>query len=738
MPVIISHTELELLIKAEHSSPHDLLGMHPINLNGSDCLVVRVFVQNTQSCSVILKKDKNEEIFHLEKIHDLGFYEGILHKKEVFKYQLRVELGNGEIRQFSDPYSFIPTLSEEDTYLFNNGEDHFIYKKQGAHPKTIQGVHGVSMVVWAPSAKRVSVIGDFNHWDARFHPMRMLGTSGVWELFIPGLEEGMKYKYELIGGDNAIHQKTDPYGTFFESPPHNASIIQAVDNYKWEDRNWINRRKKADWSKKPISVYEMHIDSWKRKIEDGNRPLSYRELAVDLIDYLLDMNYTHVEFMPISEYPFLGSWGYQVTGFFAPTHRYGEPDDFKYLVDKLHQNNIGVIVDWVPGHFPKDRFALAQFDGTHLYEHSDPKQGEHQDWGTLIFNYSRHEVKGFLIASALAWFDRYHIDGLRVDAVASMLYLDYSREEGQWIPNQYGGNENLEAMEFMREANNLVHEYFPGSLMIAEESTSWGGVSKPVSQGGLGFDFKWNMGWMNDTLEYFKLDPVFRKWHHGELTFGMIYQYSEKFMMVFSHDEVVHGKGSMLLKMAAGSISEKANSLRSLYALMWCWPGKNTLFMGSDFGQSSEWKYDESLEWHLLQYKDHEGIQMIVRDLNKLYCKEAAFHESDLDPKGFEWRMLDDSENSVIGFIRKDTKDKNYFLVVTNCTPVARENYRISVPKTGFWEEIINTDALEYGGNGVGNQGGRKTEVEADNGHDNTILINVPGYSTVVFKYKSK
>lgn len=734
--MIIPEPELKLFLKAEHPSPHNILGMHPTKVEGKDCLVVRAMVQNTISCSVVPLEGSVDTCYPLEKINDLGFYEGIIPRKDIFKYQLRLELGNGETRQLFDPFCFSPSISDEDTYLFNRGEDHYLYKKHGAHVKELNGVTGVSFVVWAPSAKRVSVIGDFNHWDARFHPMRMLGSSGVWEIFIPGLEQGMKYKYELIGGDNAIHQKTDPYGTYFESPPHNASIIQSVDEYDWGDSKWIKKRQKTDWAKKPVSVYEMHIDSWKRKIEDGNRPFTYRELADELTAYLLDMNYTHVEFMPISEYPFLGSWGYQVTGFFAPTHRYGEPDDFKYLVDVLHQNNIGVIIDWVPGHFPKDRFALAQFDGTHLYEHQDPRQGEHQDWGTLIFNYGRHEVKGFLIASALAWFDRYHIDGLRVDAVASMLYLDYSRENGQWIPNKYGGNENLEAIDFMKEANSLVHKYYPGALMIAEESTSWGGVSKPIDEGGLGFDFKWNMGWMNDTLEYFKLDPVFRKWHHGELTFGMIYQYSENFMMVFSHDEVVHGKGSMLIKMAAGSISEKAQCLRSLYALMWSWPGKNTLFMGSDFGQSSEWKYDESIEWHLLQYKDHEGIQMTIRDLNKLYNKEPAFHESDMDPTGFEWRMLDDSENSVIGFIRKDTNEKNHFLVVANCTPVNREDYRISVPKSGFWQEVINTDAKEYGGKGFGNQGGRQTEKSADNGHDNTICVNIPGNGTVIFKFK--
>jgi 1,4-alpha-glucan branching enzyme len=736
--VIISHQELELFLKAEHKSPHSLLGMHPIHWDGEEKVIVRALLQNTASCSVVATQGKSEKIYPLEKINDLGFYEGIIDRKSIFKYQLRAELGNGEIRQFFDPYSFTPTLSEEDTYLFNNGQDHFIYKKHGAHFRNIDGVEGVSFAVWAPGASRVSVIGNFNHWDARFHPMRMLGSSGVWELFIPGLSEGLKYKFELIGGDKAIHQKTDPYGTYFESPPHNASIIHNVEEYNWSDSKWIEKRGKTNWAKKPISVYEVHIDSWKRKIEDGNRPFSYRELADELVKYLKDMHYTHVEFMPISEYPFLGSWGYQVTGFFAPTHRYGEPEDFKFLVDELHNNDLGVIIDWVPGHFPKDRFALAQFDGTHLYEHQDPRQGEHQDWGTLIFNYGRHEVRGFLIASALAWFDRYHIDGLRVDAVASMLYLDYSRKEGQWIPNKYGGNENLEAIEFMRETNKLVHQYYPGALMIAEESTSYGGVSKPVEEGGLGFDLKWNMGWMNDTLEYFKLDPVFRKWHHNEITFGMIYQYSENFAMVFSHDEVVHGKGSMLLKMAAGSITDKAHSLRSLYALMWAWPGKKTLFMGSDFGQSSEWNYDESLEWHLLQYKDHSGIQAIVRDLNKMYRKEAAFHESDLAPEGFQWRMLDDAENSVIGFIRKDTKEKNFFLVVTNCTPVNRENYRISVPKAGFWKEVINSDANEYGGHGMGNQGGRTTEENPDPGHDNTILVNIPSSSTVIFKYQGK
>ncbi len=710
--------------------------MHPHKKGNKSGLLVRAYVDDAKSCEVVDVNDDTKR-YSLKRLSDDGFFEGIIEgRKELFQYRLRIERYNGEIRQFYDPYSFLPTLSDDDTYLFSEGNDHQVHNKHGAHIRTIDGVPGVSFVVWAPNAERVSVVGDFNHWDGRYHPMRSLGASGIWELFIPGVEEGNKYKYEIGTRHGYAALKTDPYGTRFESPPNNASIVCKTDTYQWKDADWIERRKRTDWVNSPVSIYEMHLGSWKKVVEDANRSLSYRELAVELVDYLKDMNYTHVEFLPLSEHPFDGSWGYQVTGFFAPTYRFGTPEDFMFLVDTLHQNGLGVIMDWVPAHFPTDSFALAQFDGTALYEHADPRQGFHQDWGTLIFNYGRNEVRNFLVASALAWCERYHIDGLRVDAVASMLYLDYSREEGQWIPNQYGGRENLEAIEFLKQTNSLVHDYYPGTLMIAEESTAFPGVSKPVSEGGLGFDMKWNMGWMHDTLEYFQKDPVYRKYEHHQLSFGMLYQYSENFTQVFSHDEVVHGKKSMLLKMPGEPISNKAHQLRLLYGLMWMWPGKKTLFMGCDFGQSQEWQCSGSLDWHLLQYTDHEGIQRCVRDLNKLYQDVPGFAAGDVNPEAFEWINCSDADNSILTFLRKGNEKTDTLAAVGNFTPVLREAFRVGVPFPGFWKEILNTDAKEYGGLGYGNSGGVEAdEVEWD-GRPYSIKLTMPPQSMSVFRYQ--
>ncbi len=701
---------------------------------------MRAFLRDAERCEVIAYERNPEERFPLKKLSDTGLFEGFLKGERArFPYRLRVVQGNGEIRQFYDPYAFGPTIGEEDLYLFNEGSEHRIYRKFGSHLREIDGVSGVSFVVWAPGARRVSVVGDFNCWDGRYLPMRPLGSSGVWEIFIPGLERGLKYKFEIHGADDYLHLKTDPYGTSFEAPPHNASIIYPVDDvYRWGDDAWMRERSESDWANRPMSIYEVHLGSWKRRREDGNRPYTYREAAAELVEYVNKMGYTHVEFMPLAEHPYSGSWGYQVTGFFAPTHRFGEPEDFMHLVDQLHQNGIGVILDWVPGHFPKDAFALARFDGSHLYEHEDPRQGLHLDWGTLIFNYGRHEVRGFLIANALAWFDRYHIDGLRVDAVASMIYLDYSREDGAWIPNRHGGRENFEAIAFLRQANQLAHEYYPGVMMIAEESTSFGGVTRPASEGGLGYDLKWNMGWMNDTLSYFGKDPLYRKWHHNLLTFGMIYQYSERFVQVFSHDEVVHGKASMLMKMAAESITEKAGTLRALYALMWMWPGKKTLFMGCDFGQSREWSYDRSLDWDLLQYIDHQGIQYIIQDLNALYRCDPALHEGELEEGGFEWVALDDADSSVIAFLRRDRNRTVHYLVLGHYTPLTREHYRVGVPFGGFWREVINSDADLYGGSGAGNLGGKEAEpVRCDN-HVYSLDLTVPGNTTLVFKHEPR
>lgn len=733
----ITKKEIEAITSVKCAQPHGLLGMHPHKSGKSSCLIVRAYVDDAKTCELVDVTSKEGKRYELKRLTKDGLFEGVIEdRSEVFQYRLRIERYNGEIRQFFDPYSFLPTLSDDDVYLFSEGNDHFVHHKMGAHLKTVDGVMGVSFAVWAPNAERVSVVGSFNHWNGRYHPMRSLGASGIWELFIPGLEDGMKYKYEIGARQGFPILKTDPYATYFEAPPYNASIICDVDSYEWNDADWVKKRATTDWKNEAISVYEMHVGSWKSVVEDAARPLSYRELANELVDYLKNMHYTHVEFMPLSEHPFDGSWGYQVTGFFAPTYRFGTPDDFKYLVDVLHQNGIGVIMDWVPAHFPTDSFALAQFDGTALYEHADPRQGFHQDWGTLIFNYGRNEVCGFLIASALAWCERYHIDGLRVDAVASMLYLDYSREEGEWIPNQYGGRENLEAIAFLRRTNDLVHKYYPGTLMIAEESTSFPGVTKPTSEDGLGFDMKWNMGWMNDTLEYFQKDPVHRKYEHHQLSFGMLYQYSENFTQVFSHDEIVHGKSSMLMKMPGEPISNKAHQLRLLYGLMWMWPGKKTLFMGCDFGQSAEWNYSKSLDWHLLQYPDHEGIQMVVRDLNKLYQEIPSLALGDNNPDGFEWINCTDAENSILTFLRKGTEPTDDIAAVGNMTPVLREGFRVGVPHKGFWKEILNTDAKEYGGLGFGNNGGVQAEPIEWDGRPYSIGVDMPPQSMSVFRFQ--
>ena len=710
--------------------------MHPHKKGKKSCLIVRAYLDDAKTCSLI-DADDDSNRYELKRLTKDGLFEGVIEdRNEVFHYRLNIVRYNGEIRQFSDPYSFLPTLSADDVYLFSEGNDHFVHHKMGSQVLTIEGVIGVSFVIWAPNAERVSVVGDFNHWDGRYHAMRSLGESGIWELFIPGLESGMKYKYEIGARQGSPILKTDPYGTCFEAPPNNASIICDTDNYQWNDDEWVQSRIQTDWKDQPISIYEMHLGSWKSVVEDASRSLSYRELANELVDYLKDMHYTHVEFMPLAEHPFDGSWGYQVTGFFAPTYRFGSPEDFMFLVDTLHQNGIGVIMDWVPAHFPTDSFALAKFDGTALYEHADPRQGFHQDWGTLIFNYGRNEVRGFLIASALAWCERYHIDGLRVDAVASMLYLDYSREDGEWVPNQYGGRENLEAIDFLRQTNDVVHKYYPGTLMIAEESTSFPGVTKPISEGGLGFDLKWNMGWMNDTLEYFKKDPIHRKYEHHQLSFGMLYQYSENFTQVFSHDEVVHGKQSMLLKMPGEPISNKAHQLRLLYGLMWIWPGKKTLFMGCDFGQSAEWNYNKSLDWHLLEYPEHKGIQMVVRDLNKLYQEMPSFALGDNKPEGFEWINCTDAENSILTFLRKGSVPTEDVAAVANMTPMLREGFRIGVPHAGFWKEILNTDAKEYGGLGFGNNGGVESEPIEWDGRPCSIVIQMPPQSMSVFRFQ--
>ncbi len=736
--MIISPQELDRFLQARSASPHSLLGMHPMKKGRTQGLVVRAFLRQAAACSVV--EVGTAKTHPLKPIATEGFFEGFLPKRKApFSYQLRVTYHSGEIRQFHDPYSFLPTLSDQDLYLFNEGNEHRAYEKLGAHLREIDGVRGTAFSVWAPSAARVSLVGNFNQWDGRFHPMRPLGASGVWEIFVPGLSEGELYKFELLDQRGQLRLKTDPYGTYFEAPPGNASIVCNPRRHVWRDRAWMEQREAAAGQlDRPISIYEIHLGSWKRKLDDANRPHSYRELAPMLADYAVEMGFTHIEVMPLAEHPFDGSWGYQVTGFFAPTHRFGSPEDFAWFIDHLHQRGLGVILDWVPAHFPRDSFALAEFDGTHLYEHADPRQGAHMDWGTLIFNYGRNEVRGFLVANALSWLDRYHIDGLRVDAVASMLYLDYSRTEGQWVPNKHGGRENLEAIEFLRQTNDLVHRYHPGVLMIAEESTAFAGISKPVREGGIGFDFKWNMGWMHDTLRYFQKEPIHRKWHHNDLSFGALYQYTENFVTVFSHDEVVHGKQSMLYKMGAWHIPEKAANLRALYAHMWAWPGKKLLFMGCEFGQSREWAYAGSLDWHLCQYLDHEGIRLLVRDLNHLYAAEPALSGTDLNPEGFRWINCQDADASVIAFLRLDPQGRAVFAIVGHFTPLIRHDYRVGVPRRGFWREVINTNSQYYGGSGSGNDGGCATEDIAADNHSQSLRITLPPLSTTIFKWSDE
>jgi 1,4-alpha-glucan branching enzyme len=629
------------------------------------------------------------------------------------------------------------TLSEFDLYLFGEGAHNRAYEKLGAHPSQRDGQHGVHFAVWAPNAKLVSIIGDFNRWNPEANVMRP-SRSGVWESFIPEIGQGALYKYHVESqfGDYKV-DKADPYGFAIEIRPQTASRVWDLENYIWRDSSWMAARSKNNSLGSAISIYEVHLGSWKRMPEEGNRWLSYREIAEPLGDYMLDAGFTHVELLPVTEHPFDGSWGYQTTGYFAPTSRFGTPADFMYFVDYLHQRGIGVILDWVPAHFPKDQAGLGYFDGTHLYEHADPKQGEQPDWDTFIFNYGRKEVQNFLISNALFWLDKYHLDGLRVDAVASMLYLDYGRREGQWIPNRYGGKENIDAIHFLRSLNERVYAEFPDVITIAEESTAWPQVSRPIYIGGLGFGMKWNMGWMHDILEYMTQDPIFRSYHHNQLTFGLVYAFSENFVLPFSHDEVVYGKGSMLRKMPGDEWQKFAN-LRLLYGFMFGHPGKKLLFMGNEFGQWSEWNHDASLDWDLLQYPFHAGLRRWVRDLNTLYRGAAALHELDFDAAGFEWVDCKDFQRSVLCFLRRGRNPEDRLLIVGNFTPVVRHNYRVGVPVEGFWKEILNSDAPMYGGSGQGNFGGLSTAPLPMHGRPYSLNMTLPPLGIVAFRPESR
>jgi 1,4-alpha-glucan branching enzyme len=700
--MVLTRAELQSLVAVRHNSPHQLLGLHPLG-DGSG-LVARALVPDAAAVEVQPARGEPNPVIKLKRLPRSDLFEGVTRKaKKVYAYDLVITDKQGNVRRTRDAYSFLPTLSEADLYLFGKGDEHRLYDKLGAQLRVIDGVPGVSFAVWAPNARRVSVVGDFNNWDGRCHLMRMLGASGVWEIFVPGVGEGAHYKFEVLNAHGHIVLKTDPYGAFFETAPKTASIVWNNRKFAWTDEAWLQGRRQQDALRSPVSIYEVHVGSWKKK--SAAESFSYRELAGPLVEHVRRLGFTHVEFMPVAEHVFYPSWGYQVTGFYAPTSRFGTPDDFQYLVNALHAAGIGVIVDWVPAHFPRDDWALARFDGTALYEHEDPRKGAHQDWGTLIFNYGRHEVVNFLLANALFWCERFHVDGLRVDAVASMLYLDYSRKEGEWIPNQFGGRENLEAIEFLKKFNHLTHTEFPGVMTIAEESTAWPLVTRPPYLGGLGFSFKWNMGWMHDTLGYFGHEPVHRKYHQNDLTFATLYHHHENFILPLSHDEVVHGKGSLLGRMPGDDWQKFAN-LRALLGYQWFFPGKQLLFMGGEFGQRNEWNADGELDWGLLSAGPyHRGLQKFVADLNQLYRAQPAFWRADYDPAGFNWIDCTDRESSVLSFVRRDPAGPGEFAIILNLTPVPRRPYRVGLPRGGEWREVLNSDAKIYGGGGLGNAG---------------------------------
>jgi 1,4-alpha-glucan branching enzyme len=720
--------ELNLFLAGAHPDPFRILGPHRVG----DDLVVRFFRPDAKEAGIVLA-GKPEQRFEANRLRAEGFFQATLpDTKRETDYQIHLTGWDESTALVRDPYSYGLIMGEVDLHLFAEGNHLQLYDKFGAHLRTIGGVEGVYFAVWAPNAQRVSVVGDFNGWDGRVNPMRRLLGSGVWELFLPGAGEGAHYKFEIRTPRGALLLKADPFGFFSQWGKETSSLVYNLERYQWNDRDWMEARPDRQLTTSAISIYEVHLGSWRRNADERNRFLSYLELSETLIPYVVEMGYTHIELMPVAEHPFEGSWGYQVTNYYAPTSRFGTPDEFRHFVDKCHQAGIGVIMDWVPAHFPKDAHALAEFDGTDLYEHADPRQGEHQDWGTLIFNFGRNEVRNFLIGNALFWLDKYHIDGLRVDAVASMLYLDYSRKAGEWIPNAFGGRENLEAVFFLKRFNDVCYERFPGTMTIAEESTAWPGVTRPTHLGGLGFGFKWNMGWMHDFLHYMALDPIFRRFHHNSITFSLMYAFQEHFALVLSHDEVVHGKHSLLNKMPGDEWQQFAN-LRMFYAWMYGHPGKKLLFMGGEFGQRREWNHDRELDWELTTLPQHDGLRRLVQHLNYVYKNEPALWGCDDTHEGFEWIDFHDSENSVVAFMRR-SRDGGLIVFAVNATPVVRHGYRLGVPGAGFYREIINTDAETYGGTNVGNMGGFEAEDFAWQGRTHSLMISLPPLATVAFK----
>ena len=714
--------ELQRIIEARHHDPFAVLGRHPQDKK----VIVRAHLPYAEEVHIA------EGHLPLQRIPDTDLFEWQGKPEQVpERYRLIWRDSDHHEHIAHDPYCFPPQVPDFDLYLFGEGKHWHAYRFLGAHPHQADGIAGVLFAVWAPSAERVSVVGSFNRWDGRVHPMRVRGGSGVWELFIPNLCPGDLYKFEIRNRHSgAILLKSDPYGQQFELRPSTATIVTKPDTYIWRDAAWLEKRRSSDWLHQPMSVYEVHLGSWRRGWE--GEFLNYREMAHQLVEYVKELGFSHIELLPVTEHPFDASWGYQTSGYYAPTSRFGTPEDFRYFIDYCHQHDIGVILDWVPAHFPKDASGLARFDGEALYEHTDPRKGEHLDWGTLIFNFGRYEVKNFLLSSALYWIEEYHLDGLRVDAVASMLYLDYSRKEGEWIPNKYGGRENLEAIDFLRELNTVVHSEHPGAMVIAEESTSWPQVTRPTYLGGLGFSMKWNMGWMNDTLHYIAENPIHRKYHHDKLTFSMLYCFTENFMLPFSHDEVVHGKGSMLNKMPGDEWQRFAN-LRLLYLYMFTHPGKKLLFMGTEFGQGTEWNSANVLDWYVLQYDFHQGVKQLVTDLNRLYHNSPELYHYEFEWQGFSWIDCHDAEQSILSYLRK--KDDDFLVVLVNFTPVPRHGYRIGVPRAGRYTEIFNSDSHFYAGSGVGN-GGIDLIAEAHPwmDHPYSITLTVPPLGGLVLK----
>ncbi|HYO48611.1 MAG TPA: 1,4-alpha-glucan branching protein GlgB [Chloroflexia bacterium] len=734
MPETLSQATIETITRGLNGDPFSVLGPHKVTHEGQAATAVRAFLPWAASVQVVTEDGISYEMWRL---HPDGFFEAVVPDGGHFSYVLRATGAGGNIVDLDDPYSFGPLLTDYDLHLIREGTHYRTYEKLGAHIREVGGVRGVHFAVWAPNALRVSVIGNFNGWDARVHPMRFHQMQGVWEIFLPGIGEGEAYKYEVRSRFNDFSaDKADPYGFFAEYRPQTASIVADLDSYEWGDGEWLSKRPERQALDKPMSIYELHLGSWRRVPggEDGrDRPLTYGELAHELVSYVKDMGFTHIELLPISEHPFDGSWGYQTIGYYAVTSRYGTPRDFMYFVDQCHRNDIGVILDWVPAHFPKDIHGLNYFDGTHLYEHADPRLGEHPDWGTLVFNFGRSEVRNFLLSNALFWLDKYHIDGLRVDAVASMLYLDYSREAGAWLPNRFGGRENLEAIDFLKLFNDLVHMEHPAVLTMAEESTSWPMVTRPTFLGGLGFDLKWNMGWMHDMLDYMANDPIYRRYHHNLITFSLMYAFNENFLLPLSHDEVVHLKKSLINKMPGDEWKQFAG-LRALFGYMFTHPGKKLLFMGAEFGMRSEWSEARSIEWPLLGHEPHLRLLQYVRDLLHVYANNPALWEIDNSWDGFQWLAANDNENSVIAFVRRAKEADNMVVVVCNFTPVARQGYRVPVPRAGYYREILNSDAGDYWGSNVGNYGG--VEAQPDEWAESSYALNLtlPPMSVLLLK----